>query len=267
MFLGWACQLLEAHDPAREKERGNNNVKLKIKDCKAVALHVYPGEQGTTQVLEVSGLLTPSLADKLQVRSASYTEEGIPHNFDSYASPSLRVDGADIALGEKEFRASLLHKFKVVKPKSKKEQGVALELSVRIHFGGKEPVKSWLDKQNGDTFLLNVSARQEDLAFGEREAEDEPEQEDPAALDVEDKWCTSCNANNPMGLAGYHINGQKCTNPEKDSQPEPHGPALASARVAAGGTHQKKEGRRNQPPRDRGREALADGSATDEPVN
>lgn len=213
-------------------------MRFKMKEVQVVALHVYPGEDASTQVLEVCGLLTPANANKLQIREACYTEEGIPRNFDGFPSPSLRIDGADIIMEDKEFRSTLIHKLKVVKPKSKKQQGVTLELTMRIHFGGKEPVKPWLDRQGKEPFVLDLSARQEDLAFGEKEADDEPQEDDASQPDV---GCTSCNAENPMGIGGFHLNGQKCTKPS-DGKEEPEssdGPALASAREGMGGTHQR----------------------------
>lgn len=46
-------------------------MKIRVKECRVVSLDIYPGENGTTQVLEVVGLLTPSIADKLQIKDGT----------------------------------------------------------------------------------------------------------------------------------------------------------------------------------------------------
>jgi hypothetical protein len=254
--------------PQLKKEK--LTLKIKVKDVQNVKLTTYPGDGGTTQVLEVLGHLTPAIATKLGIREGCYNDEGIPRNYETFPSSSLSIDGAEITLGEKDFRATLLHKFKAKVPKSKKQQGVALEVNFLIHFGGKEAIKFWFDRQNKELYTLNLNARQEDLKFGEADADDE-EAADAAEPEesAEDTGCTSCNAGNPMGLGNFHLNGQKCTQVKEIAAPESEtkqaeGPTLMPI-VLAGGSHQK--GTRGRRPRNPDAEAYADGSGPDDPVN
>lgn len=181
-------------------------MKLKIKETKAVSLAQYPGEEECTQVLLVSGLLTPAIADKLRIKDGCFNEEGIPRRYASYPSPLITVDGADVQLGDTNFHAKMLHKFKITQPKTGGDNDVSLEVSFRIHFAWSEPISAWLGNQKESPFVLGVNARQEDLNFGDEEGDEEETE----------------------------------TEEEQQEELPLAGAALASAREAAGGTHQKR---------------------------
>ena len=183
-------------------------MKLKLKEAKILKLTKYPGENGTTQVLEVAANLTPPLAEQFRCREACYTDEGVPRHFEAYPSPALRINGGDVVLGDLTARAKLIHKFKIVQPKTGGNNDVTLDVHVRLHFEGALPIGIWVDEQNKTPFLLDIKARQEDLAFGGDEPDEENEEEEapPIAAVAE-----------PTEVA-----------------------SIASAREAAGGTHQRR---------------------------
>ncbi len=199
-------------------------MKLKLKDARIIQLTKYPGEENTTQVLVLAGLLTPPIAEKLKVREC-YDEKGVPRHWDSYPSPGVRIQGADVLLGDTSARSNLIHKFKIAQPKSGGDNDVSLELRMRLHFDGSLPLCDFLETQNKQPFVLAINARQEDLDFGDGEAEDASEEEPE-----KDSGCVACNNDIPMGIGGMHVTGARCTAKDKE-------PALASAREAAGGTH------------------------------
>ena len=207
-------------------------MKIKLKDTVVVSLSKYPGSDGCTQVLLVSGLLTPSIAAKLKI-SECFDEKGIPKTcWDSFPTPTLKIAGGDVAFDGRTFPTTLLHKFKVRQPQTGNDRDTHLELSVRIHFAGKEPLSQWIDKQNNDTFVLDISAAQEDLQFEEVADEDEPEP---------DTNCTSCNNGVELGFGNIHLNGQKCV-ATKDE-----GPALASSREVLGPKKKRTPGKEAAP--------------------
>jgi len=195
-------------------------MKIKLKDTSVVSLSKYPGADGTTQVLLVSGLLTASIAAKLKI-SECFDANGVPKTcWDSFPTPTLKIAGGDVSLDGKMFPATLLHKFKVKQPQTGNDRDTHLELSIRIHFAGKEPLSQWLDKQNNDTFVLDISAAQEDLQFDDStDAEEDPP--------VVDNGCVSCANGVEIGLGNVHLNGQKCTARKVE-------PTLASAREVEG---------------------------------
>jgi hypothetical protein len=211
-------------------------MKLKLKDATIVNLTKYPGEEACTQVLVLAALLTPPIAEKLKCREACYTDEGVPRKFDAYPSPAVRISGADVLMGDTSARANLIHKFKIAQPKAGGETDTSLELRMRLHFDGHLPLGDFLDSQNKQPFLLSINARQEDLDFGDQaeEAEAETDEAEP------DTGCVACNNDIPMGIGNRHVTGAKCTKPAESE------PALASAREAAGGTHQRKRGAAQQ---------------------
>lgn len=220
-------------------------MRLKVKDCRIVALDIYPGDGGTTQVLEVVGTLTPPIARKLQIAEGCYNEDGIPRNYASFPSSALRINGSEVILGDKEFLSTMIHKFSVKSPKAKKQQGVSLDLHFRMHFIGKEPLKFWVDDMNKETFMTNISARQEDLAFGEKEADEEDTSvESSTADEAESEPEESAEEAAPLLHAAESEGEEVATLP----------PA-----VLAGGTHQRGT-RRFQRVRNPDTEAPADDS-------
>lgn len=203
-------------------------MKLKVKGTYILSLTKYPGEEQPTQVLLVAGILTPPIAEKLKVREGCYTDEGVPRHYDSYPSPAVRINGADVFIGERDYRANLIHKFKVAQPKNGGETDTSLEVRFRMHFDGKVPLHAVVDNLNKTEFVLGINARQEDLNFGEEEAgEEDSEDEEP------DLGCIACN--NSMGFMPdsdtVHESGQKCTRKREAT--------LAPAAVM-GGTRQRK---------------------------
>src|ERR1035441_3893706 len=146
-----------------------------MKDTRAIELSKYPTDDGTTQVLSVAGLLTPALARKLLVGQC-YDENGVPQtSWSSYPSPGLKINGAEIWLGGRQFRATLCHKLKIVAPKTGNDNDTHLELKMLIHFSGKEPIGVWLDKQLKALFVLELTAAQSDLSFQNEEDEEDEE--------------------------------------------------------------------------------------------
>jgi hypothetical protein len=198
--------------------------RLKIKDCVWKECAKHNGEEATTHVLTFSGLLTPAIARKLQVGEC-YDDAGVPHSsWSSYPSPGLKITGADVWLGEKDFRATLIHKVKVVAPKTGNDNDTHLEVSMRVHFAQKEgaAVGAWCDRQLKAAFIFEMSAAQGDLSFQNAEEEDEPAEETE-----KDTGCPSCNNGVEMGIGKNHLNGQRCTALKTE-------PALASAREVEG---------------------------------
>jgi hypothetical protein len=220
-------------------------MRLRMKQVRVVKHCSYPGEEALTQTIEVKGICTHVLAEKLGIREACYREEQskpdapphyIPRQYEKYAQPMFKIEGADVELGSNAFRATLIHKFKVTQPRTS-ETDVTLELGCILHFDAEAPVWFWIKENNKNTFPLVISARQEDLKFGvAEEAEEEAEEEGP------DTGCVSCNNGVEMGLAGLHLNGQKCTATEPEPA-QPEGAPLASHAEAGVGTDQRK-GRR-----------------------
>ncbi len=157
-------------------------MKLKLKAARCISLTKYPGEEYTTQVLIAACPLTPPIAEKLRCREACYTEEGVPRTFDVYPSPHVRIEGADVLLGETSARANLIHKFKIVQPKTGGENDTSLELRLRLHFDGNLHLADWVEKTNKAEFVLAINALQANLDFGDNESEmesDESEDVDP----------------------------------------------------------------------------------------
>ena len=209
-------------------------MKLRIKGTHAIELAMYPGDDtGPTQVLVVSGIFSPPLAEKLGIREGCYNEEGIPHHYASFPTPMLRIDGADVQLGDRDFRSTLIHKFKISQEGSGND--VSLTVKFRMHFDGKTPLFAWLQKQNKEEFILGVNARQEDLLFGDEPAEQEEGEE--AEGEELDTGCIACNNRIPFadGTTERHDNGQMCTATRAEE-----GQTLAPAAVVAGGTPGRK---------------------------
>ena len=200
-------------------------MKLRLKNAQAVSLTKYATEEQTTQVLVVTALLTPPIAETLQCREACYTPEGVPRRFDAYPSPSARIEGADVMLGDDSFRANLITKFKIRQPHAGGDRDVSLEVQARFHFDGHLHLGDWLDNMKKNAFTVSINARQEDFNFGGDDAADEEEQQEEEL----DTGCVACNNKIPLSAPGVHTSGAKCT----ANKP---GPALATAREAAGGT-------------------------------
>lgn len=180
-------------------------MKLKVKGTYILSLTKYPGEEQPTQVLLVAGILTPPIAEKLKVREGCYTDEGVPRHYDSYPSPAVRINGADVFIGEKDYRANLIHKFKVAQPKNGGETDTSLEVRFRMHFDGKVPLHAVVDNLNKTEFVLGINARQEDLNFGEEEAGEEDSEDEDS--------CIECANGIPFqtGSKTVHDSGQPCT--------------------------------------------------------
>jgi hypothetical protein len=155
-------------------------MKLKIKACSVVSVTKYPKQDDCNQVLLVTGLLTPPIAEKLGIKEGAYNDEGVPRHLDTFPCPALRIDGADVSLGDKEYRATLIHKLKVKQPKTGGDTDTTLELTLRMHFEGKVPLFAWVENQKKAEFVLGINARQEDLQFGDAEEEaDDPDPDPP----------------------------------------------------------------------------------------
>lgn len=157
-------------------------MKLRMKDTRAISLTKYPGEDACTQVLLVAGLLTPQLAEKLGVKEGTFNEDGVPRHYETFPSPDLRIEGADVSLGDTSFRCKMIHKFKVKQPKTGGDTDISLELHMRIHFAGEEPLFAWLDNQCKKPFVFGINALQESFKFGDGDtAEDSEDAEEVEA--------------------------------------------------------------------------------------
>lgn len=154
-------------------------MKLKIKDTYILSLIKYPGAQQPTQVLLVAGILTPGIAERLKIREGCFNEEGVPRHYATFPSSTIRIDGADVVIGVKTFRSTLVHRFHVKQPKSGNEHDVSLEVTCRLHFDGKAPLSAVVDAINKDKFLLAVTAAQADLKFGDEEADGDDDEAEP----------------------------------------------------------------------------------------
>jgi len=154
-------------------------MKLKIKGTYMVSLTKYPGEQESTQVMVLAGILTPPVAEKLRIREGCSNEEGVPRHYESCPSPSVRIAGADVMIGDTQYRATLLHKFKISQPKTGGEADTSLEIRFRVHFSGKVPLHAVVDNLLNSEFVFGINAAQEDFNFGDDEkAAEEPEEEE-----------------------------------------------------------------------------------------
>lgn len=177
---------------------------LEVKGTTVVSLTKYPGDPETTQVLVLSYLLTPPLAEKFRCREACYTDNGVPRRFEGNYGLMIRVEDVDIRLGAWSGHANLLHKFKISRPKGQADNDISLHGQVRIHFDGTALLSDWVDQVNKGEFVMSINARQGEFDFS---AEEEGMKGAPAETEV-----------------------------EQPQEPEPAGPGLASARETVGGT-------------------------------
>ncbi len=197
-------------------------------------------------------MLTAPLAAKLKVGEC-YSEQGVPRRWDSFPSPAIRIDGADINIGDFACRADLIHKIKIAMPKRDKDSNdISLEVTMRLHFDCKVPLSDLVDTLNKDTFELRINARQEDMGFEEQESEG-----DPVAAEAAAETEAGEEDQDPIS---DHLTGEAL---EKHQQME-KGPTLVPAALA-GGTHQRgtkqQRGRRGGEVRNPDAEAVADGTA------
>lgn len=233
-------------------------MKLKIKETEIVQLTKYPGEEQTSQVLVVSGLLTPPIAEKLKARDLCYNEEGIPRRFEGNIGLAVKMDGADIIMDTFQARANLVHKLKVSQPRKGGSNDVSLMLTMRMRFPGDVLLSDWVDEINKSTFELRINARQEELNFesdGEEKASNEGEKQEAGATDTQEEpaeryECAYCEEGIPTNDEGtMHIGKVGTVACEHPSAKKAAG-TLASARDIAGGTTADlKKSRRDRKPR------------------
>lgn len=175
-------------------------MKLVIKNASNISLTHYPGDPSDTQVLIVSFMLTPPLAEKLRCREQCYNDSGVPRAFEGDIGLVIRVEDADVQLGELTLPAALIHKFKVGRPRTQAESDVTLHVKVRLHFDGDCRISDWFKEVNKSEYTFSINSAQSEFDFS---AEEE---------------------------------GLSPSETEAEGEPEPAGPTLASARTAAGGT-------------------------------
>ena len=158
-------------------------MKLRIEKAQIEQINNYPGEETPTCVLVLKAPLGKALADRLRCRDVVYDGDVIRGSIEGKVSLSLVVNEADLMLaGTTEVTPNTIHKFKVIREEHGKgdERDVALFLSFRSKFTGKEPVRvltNFLNSVNGSTFNVVIDGKQESFDFDGDVAVDEPEAE------------------------------------------------------------------------------------------
>jgi hypothetical protein len=159
-------------------------MKLRIKGTYIRDLTQRPKEVEVNQVLHLAGILSPQVAEKLKIREGCFNDEGVPRQYESFPSPKLVIDGADVTIGGNQYRSTLVHKFKIAQPKNGGESDVSLEVSFRCHFGGKVPLTAVLANLLKTEFDFGINAAQEDLKFGDDEADKEEDADEQPELEL-----------------------------------------------------------------------------------
>lgn len=150
-------------------------MKLTIKGCKVNNLTLYPKAvegKPTNMVLVIQGLLTPQLADDLDI-GGCYSDNGIPQHWGSFPSPTLQIEDAGICLNGDVFRPRLITKLKVTQAADGGDNDVSLTLTLRMHFDFNLPLIAWVDNQQQNEFVTIVEyATQSELFDNEGNAAD-----------------------------------------------------------------------------------------------
>lgn len=184
-------------------------MKLLYKDSRIVTLTKYPGEDATTQVLKVRSLLTRTLAEQLKCRDLCFAENQVPRRFGNLTLKG-QIENCEVTLPCGSYLGEVGH-FNISRAKEAEKTDISLEVTYTIHFSGQIPLAEWMEGQNKDEFDLTMKPpkewnAQQELAFEEK-------------ADAEE---------------------------EEDGDDADGGAPLASAVVAAGGTHQRKRGGRGK---------------------
>lgn len=158
-------------------------MKLKIEKAQIEQISNYPGEETPSCVLVLKAPLSRALADKLRCRDVVYDGDVIRGCIEGKVSLSLVVNEADLMLaGTTEVTPNTIHKFKVIREEKGKgdERDVALFVSFRAKFSGKEPIRvltNFLNSVNASAFNVVIDGKQESFDFDGEQFVDEPEQE------------------------------------------------------------------------------------------
>jgi hypothetical protein len=160
-------------------------MKLKIEKAQIEQINNYPGEETPSCVLVLKAPLGKVLADRLRCRDVVYDGDVIRGSIEGKVSLSLVVNEADLMLaGTTEVTPNTIHKFKVIREEHGKgdERDVALFLSFRSKFSGKEPVRllsNFLNSVNSAPFNVVIDGKQESFDFdGESVVADESDEVD-----------------------------------------------------------------------------------------
>lgn len=218
---------------------------LIFKETRNIELSQYPGEDGPTQVLKVMSLFSRPLSHAFRCHDLLFGQNEMPRRFAGKISLGEKMDDVGIRTPDgHEYLANWARGFSVTHPKEGSTDP-SLEVTFTLHFAGNLHLNEFLNRQNKDAYELVLLPPITWNAQGEFAFANEPLPKDEPAKNDFAGNCVACENDIPL-IEGEdppkHQSGALCTRPQ---EPVASGPVLASAREAAGGTHQRgKRGRR-----------------------
>ncbi len=205
--------------------------RLILKDAKLVKLAKYPGDETTTQVLNVRALFTLALAEQLKCRELCFDEKGVPRRFEKLKLTQT-IEDCEVLFGEnpETLLANEVSHFSVGRPKEATETNASLEVVLSLHFAGSVALSEWFDAQNKAEFQMTVKPPEgwnAQLGLFEEGAREEVD-------DFMEDTCVDCanGIGKEPGDPSRHLSGQPCT---AYKAPPVAAPTPPAERIAARG--------------------------------
>lgn len=231
---------------------------LELSGAQIKQYELTPNEQTGKGVLIVTAPLSAERAEVLGCRDMFFDEKGCARDFEGQVGIPVILKDTELHLAGEPYRPDTITKFKVGRD-GDEETDATLYVTFRAHFTGHgnlgalfdfvlkknkgeftavmEPLQGDLFQQKGGTpVALSDGTKKNGTPKSQTEGYmDAIKEAGAAARGENDTGCVACNNEIPMadGSTTTHASGAKCTRNQE-------GPALASAREVAGGTHQRK---------------------------
>jgi hypothetical protein len=209
---------------------------LNLTKCSIVTRDWYPKDPEPTTVLVVEAPLTTVIADVLKCRAMAFNLNDEPNRFEGGFGLEHEVSDVEIKVSTPNGALVSLYPTVVKKFRIGHDAKDNLTITLRAHFSGySAAITEWCEETNCREFEFSLLALQGNLF------------DEPAKVDGPDggKRVDMTPVAKVLDEIDAHADATAET-------------AVLASVVTMGGSHQK--GTRNRPPRDRQREAFADGS-------
>jgi hypothetical protein len=205
--------------------------RLILKDTQIVKLSQYPGEDTDTQVLGVRALLTRPLAQHLGCHDNCFGPNGLPRHFVDLKLTDLVIENCEVDLDGQVLLASKVQNFKVGRPSTQSESDASLEVTCNLHFTYSPFLSDWAHRRNkgqfGTTLTPPATWNAQASLFDKADPDTQEDAGEGGDQSAAEQTPVSENLQGDNAVSGVATAA----------------PPLASAREAAGGTHQRKRGK------------------------
>jgi hypothetical protein len=229
--------------------------KLELQKTTNVELAFYPGEKGMNGVLTCKAPLTLEAAKVLGCSDRFFTIHDVPyHDFQGRLTLERMAKNCKVTFGDPAQRgATSLLPDMVWKFSIGLEKDAQPSVSWRMHFdsqyrGELTEMVHGLGKTEIDFEMVALQQTlfdEEDAEQGEGTRVDLSSKQMNLDDEGPDTGCISCNNGLPVDAKGKHLNGEKCTNRDREGKSPG---TLASAREVAGGTTEEAKKARGRRP-------------------